>query len=256
MLVGIFQEEDCTPVPRLTLLFQVSPGKQNMEETTLNHKEPDIIEHLAFLSVKHSVYLSELYQALVSARQIGKSGCGDLTVEYRGMINDKAIFLITKGNMVVVQFRVAKEFLCRKNIRFESWLNTDKIRKQVDKQKPTHASTYIQNLRHGMKKVNVEGKILETQKPMLINTQYGNRVLLTTALIADETGKVKLCLWGEIANSPVVGDIVQIKNASVRTFKGEKQLNLGKTGTLSILQDNLATAKQRPRIIAQNIVNT
>ncbi len=103
-----------------------------MEEKTLNHKEPSIIEHLAFLSVKYYVYLSELYQALVSARRIGKSICGDLTVDYRGNINDQAIFLITKANIVVVQFRVTEEFLFRKNISFESWLDTDKIRKQVN----------------------------------------------------------------------------------------------------------------------------
>ena len=238
----------------LTFLFQDRSGKQNMEERTMNYKEPNIIEHLAFFSVKYSVYLSELYQALVSAKEIGKSTCGDLTVKYRGMTNEKAIFLITKGNIVVVQFKVPEEFLFRKNIRFESWLNTDKIRKQVTKQNPTLDSTLIQNLRHGMKKVNVNAQVLETQKPQLIKTQYGNSVMLTNALIADETGRVKLCLWGEQTNSPVVGDMVQIKHASVRTFKGERQLSLGKLGILSILQSDAARIEQQTGIISQNIV--
>jgi ribosomal protein S8 len=225
-----------------------------MEEKTLNHKEPKIIEHLAFLSVKYNVYLSELYRALVSARGIGKSICEDLTVEYRGIINDQPVFLITKANIVVAQFPVAKEFLFRKNISFESWLDTDKIHKQVAKQKLALYLTLIQNLRQGMKKVNLQAEVLETQKPQLIHTQYGNSVMLTNAWIADETGKVKLCLWGEQANSPVVGDIVQIKHASVRTFKGERQLSLGKFGTLSILQSNADRVEQQHRIISQNTV--
>jgi hypothetical protein len=220
----------------------------------LNHKEPSIIEHLAFLSVKHHVYLSELYQALVSARETGKSACGDLTVKYRGIINDQPIFLITKGIIVVAQFRVAKEFLSRKNISFESWLDTDKIRKQVDRQNPAPESTLIQNLRHGMKKVSVRAEVLETQKPQLIHTQYGNNILLTNALIADETGKVKLCLWGEQANSLIVGDMVQITHASVKTFKGERQLSMGKSGTLSLLQSDAARIEQQTRIISQNTV--
>lgn len=217
-----------------------------MEDKTLNRKEPNIIEHLAFLSVKHGVYLSELYRALVLARGIGKSVCGDLSVEYRGIINKQAIFLIEKNKIVVVQFRVDEEFLLRKNICFESWLDTKKIRKQMAKQNLALDSMLIQNLRHGMKKVNVKAQVLETEKPQLFNTRYGNRILLTNALIADETGKVKLCLWGEHANFPVVGDIVQIKHASVRTFKGERQLSLGKIGTLSILQSNINRVEQYP----------
>jgi len=202
----------------------------------LRHKKPIIIEHLAYISVKHHVYLSELYRALVSARENGKSTCEALTIKYRGIKNDQAIFLITKGTFVIAQFRVAKEFLLRKNISFESWLDTEKIRRQINNQNLKLDSTLIQNLRYGMKKVNLTAEVLETEKPHLVHTQYGNSVVLTEVWICDETGKVKLCLWGEQANFPVVGDTVQIKRASVRTFKGEKLLSLGKFGSLSILR--------------------
>jgi hypothetical protein len=207
-----------------------------METKTLNHKEPIIIEHLAFLSVKYRVYLSELYQALVSARAMGKSACGDLSIDYRGTIKNQAIFLVTKANIVVVQFRAAEEFLLRKNISFESWLDTDKVRRQLAKQNLRVDLTFIQNLRRGMKKINLKAEVLEIKEPQLVNTQYGNRVKLIDVWIADETGKVKLCLWGEQANFAVVGDMVHIKGASVRTFKGENLLSLGRSGTLSILR--------------------
>ncbi len=213
----------------------------------MNYKEPNIIEHLAFLSVKYGVYLSELYQALVSARANKKASCENLTVEYRGTIKGQVIFLITKGNAVLVQFRVAEEFLQRKNISFESWLDTDKVRRQVAKQ---HCggidSISIMNLRHGMKKVNVKAEVVEAEKPQLIRTQYGNSVMLTNAWIADDTGKVKLCLWGEQANSLVVGNIVQVTHATVRTFKGERQLSIGTRGSLSILQGD--EVKEQSRI--------
>lgn len=186
--------------------------------------------------MKYYVYVSELYRALVSARGIGKSTCGALTIEYRGIINDQAVFLITKGSIVVAQFRVAEEFLFRKNISFESWLDTDKIRRQITKQNLKLDSTLIQNLQYGMKKVNLTAEVFETEKPHLIRTRYGNSVMLTGFWISDETGKVKVCLWGEQTNLPVVGDIVQIKHASVGTFKGERLLTLGKLGSLSILR--------------------
>lgn len=201
----------------------------------MNHKEPIIIEHLAFLSVKHNVYLSELYRALVSART-GKTACGELNIEHRGIINHQAVFLITKANKVVAQFRVAEEFLLRKDISFESWLDTDKIRRQVVRQNVGFDFTFIQNLRRGMKKINLKAEVLEIQEPVLVNTQYGSRIKVTDVWIADETGKVKLCLWGEQADLPVAGEMVQIKGAKVQSFKGENLLSLGRTGTLSVLR--------------------
>jgi hypothetical protein len=233
-LVGSFQEKEPWAILRLRYFFK-TVWQKNLEKTTLNYKAPIIIEHLAFLSVKHNIYLSELYRALVSARVTGKSTCEALNVDYRGTKNDEAIFLITKANVVVVQFKVAEEFLLRKNISFESWLDTDKIRRQVTKQNRLIDLTSIQNLRLGMKKVNLNAEVLEIQQPLLVNTQFGSRVKVTDVWLTDETGKVKLCLWGEQVNLPVVGEMVQIKGASVKTFKGERLLSLGRTGTLSIL---------------------
>jgi replication factor A1 len=219
------------------------------------NKKPVIIEQLAFLSIKQSVYLSEIFQALVSAREIGKSVCMDLKINYRGSINGEAIFLITKDNKVIVQFRVPEEILLEKNLPFESWLDTAKIRKYIARRSlAPRFSILIQDLRHGMKKVNVEAEVLETPKPTLVHTRYGNSALVTNAWIADETGKIKLCLWNEQANSSVKGDIIQIKNATVSTFKGERQLCLGRKGTISVLQTRVTQTKQQPEGISKNMI--
>ena len=47
-------------------------------------------------------------------------------------------------------------------------------------------------------------------------------LMVANALIADETGKVKLCLWNEQTNYITQGDTIQVKNATVTAFKGEK----------------------------------
>jgi len=217
----------------------------------LNQKKETVIEYLAFLSVKHSIYLSELFQALVSSREQGKTVCQNLAIEYRGSTKDQAIFLITNENRVVAQFHVAEQFLLRKDICFENWMNTDKIRRQIFKQNPADHTTLVQNLRHGMKKINVEAEILEILKPQIVQTRYGNSARVTNAWVADETGKIKLCLWNEQANSLTAGDTIQITGASVATFKGERQLRLGKSGTISALS-RAAETKQQPETIVQN----
>ena len=198
--------------------------------------------------MKYNVYVGELFEAIVSARKTGEAVCEDLKIEYRGTIEGGAIILITKEDKVVMQFRVAEELLLRKNISFESWMDTDKIRKQISRQNTApHLAKLVQDLRHGMKKVNVEAHVLETTKPLLVHTQYGNSALVTNAWIGDETGRIKLCLWNEQASLVTVGDTIQIKNASVSSFKGERQLRLGRKGTISILQSQSTVGEQQPK---------
>jgi hypothetical protein len=201
----------------------------------MNFKEPKIIEQLAFVSVKHHVYLSELYRALITARETKKTTCEDLTVSYRGTVNDLAIFLITKDNAIVTQFKVEEEFLKRKDISFEDWLDTDKIRKQVTKQKLAFDLVEIRNLRSGMKKITLKAQVSEVKQPRMVNTQFGSRIKVTDVWLTDETGKINLCLWGEQTSLPNAGDMVHIKGASVRSFRGDLALNLGHIGTLSVL---------------------
>ncbi len=207
----------------------------------MKQKKITIGEQLASLSVKYNVYPAELFNALVIAKEAGKACCEELAVEYRGSINGQAIFLIKKDNNVVVQFRVEEELLTRKDIRFENWMNTDKIRRQIAKQNPAEpTSTLIKDLRIGMKKINLEAQVTEVPKPQMVHTQFGNSALLTNAVIEDETGKIKLSLWDQQVNVITPGDSVEIKNATVAAFKGEPQLRLGKNATITVTQHDAA----------------
>lgn len=210
------------------------------------------MEYLASLSIKQGMYLAELYQAIVTAKEQGKTTCQNLTVEYRGSLKKESIFLITKDTRVIAQFRVTQEFLLKKDMHFESWMDTDKIRRQMNRQNmsPNHV-TMVQDMRHGMKKVTLEAKVLETPKASTVQTRYGNSAQVTNAWIADETGKIKLCLWNEQVDFVNVGDTIQIKNASVSTFKGERQLRLGKKGTINVLENTMAAIKA-PELKAEN----
>jgi replication factor A1 len=83
-----------------------------------------------------------------------------------------------------------------------------------------------------MKRVSLKARVLEIAKPALVFTKYGSYAKVANALLADETGTIKLCLWNEQINSIHVGDTVQVDNANVSMFKGERQLRIGKHGTL------------------------
>jgi hypothetical protein len=211
----------------------------------LRQKKSTLGEHLALLSVKYSIYPTEVFQALISARNNNKAVCGNLTVEYRGKVKGETIFLIKKDTNVVAQFRVDEEFLLRKDNPFESWMNTDKIRKKIAKQNTESIFTSIHDLRAGMKRVNLKAEVLEIPKPAQVHTQFGNTVMVVNALVGDETGKIKLCLWEGQISAIAVADNIEIKNAQVCVFRGERQLRLGKNGVLNTRQSLAEGVKQQ-----------
>jgi len=195
-------------------------------------------DQLAVLSAQHSIYPNELFQALIQAKeQGGKAIVEDIAVEYRGSVNNQAIFLITKDSKVVAQFRVPEETLLQKDMSFD--METTKVRKEIAKQNPAPSHFKIEDLRVGMKKINITAEVLKTSEASKVHTQFRDNALVSNAEIGDETGKVLLCLWDQQVNAVSVGDCIEVKNAHVATFKGEKQLRLGKNGSIVKLEKTL-----------------
>ncbi|MDH7476950.1 MAG: hypothetical protein QHH17_01030 [Candidatus Bathyarchaeota archaeon] len=189
-------------------------------------------EYLAFLSLKYEVNPDKLFHAIVSASETGKSTCGNLLLECRGKQKNGIILLITKGEKVVAQFPIPQEFVLEKKNPIKDIRKTNLFRGySIIKDRKPH-SFQIGDLRIGMKKVNVKAKVLEIAKPTLVFTRFGNYASVANALIADETGKIKLCLWNEQIDSVSIGDTVQIENANTSAFRGEKQLRIGRKGIL------------------------
>jgi replication factor A1 len=190
-------------------------------------------EYLAFISAKYEVNPDEFFCALLSAGENQKSSCGTLSIECRGKVKDKIIFLITENSQIVAQLSVSEAFLKKEGNPIRPFMETDLIRKHEAKKLRTPASYSIQNLRAGMNHVNLKAKVLEVTQPKQVFTRYGNYASLAKALIEDGTGQIKLCLWNDQIDAVSAGTTVQIENARTSTFKGERQLSLGKTGTVS-----------------------
>ena len=93
----------------------------------------------------------------------------------------------------------------------------------------------INELRNGMKRVNVEAKVIEKSDQREVTSRFKDETYkVATAIIADETGSIKLTLWNEQINQVNVNDTIKVENGYVTSFKGEIQLNIGKYGTLTV----------------------
>jgi len=195
-----------------------------------------IADYLYFLSVKYKVDCDSLSKGLVHARENSEVTCGKLTIECRLKTNSRDVFLITKDYQVVAQFSLPKFFLDQPNPIGASKCNY--LQRKVTVKEAEEIPRNIADLRCGLKHVNVKARVLSVPKPTLVFTRFGEYARVTNALIADETGAIKLCLWNEKINMVSVDSVIQIENASVSKFHGEKQLKLGKTGRLRVVEDN------------------
>jgi replication factor A1 len=94
----------------------------------------------------------------------------------------------------------------------------------------------IKDLRNGMKRVEVEAQVTEKGNPREVTSRYKDETYtVADAVVADETGSIKLTLWNEQIDQVNVNDKIKIENGYITSFRGEIQLNVGKYGTLTIL---------------------
>jgi replication factor A1 len=86
-----------------------------------------------------------------------------------------------------------------------------------------------------MKRVTVEANVMEKGEPREVRSRYKDETYqVADAVVADETGSIKLTLWNEQIDQVNVGNKIKIENGYVTSFKGEIQLNIGKFGTFTV----------------------
>jgi replication factor A1 len=199
------------------------------------------VEYLAFLSIKYSVGADEFFQALVSAVENQKSRCGRLSIECRLKQKERVVLLITEESRVVAQFIVSTEFLQNRDNPLSNIRNSDILCRRLVKKDTGPQSVQVKDLRIGMKSVNLKAEVVEIAEPKFVVTRFGNHASVANALISDKTGSVKLCLWNEQINSVSVGDNIQIENAKIYAFRGERQVRVGKNGVLHTYRNVIAS---------------
>jgi hypothetical protein len=204
--------------------------------------------------MRHKIDATEFFNAIVCAWKNGKAICGGLTIQCRLKRKGRAVFLITEGNAVIAQFPVPEHVLkeadplkgfdyVRERVRCASRI---KEREAVDM-----SHIQIKDLRAGMKKINLKARVIEISKPKLVLTRFNDYVVFANATLSDETSTIKLTLWNGRISMVSVNDVVQIENANVIMFRGEKQLRIGRNGRLKVIGSQRLQPKQAARCLVR-----
>jgi replication factor A1 len=213
---------------------KVSRGRGHLRGRYHKLADYKYLNYLALISIKYGIDSNDLFDSFVEAWGHQASACKNLMIECREKTRDNAVFLMTKGFEVVAQFPLSTNIFEKTNPLKEFVLTNTSRRKKQDRVETENPR--IKDLKSGMKRIDLKARILEIPKPKSVFTRFGNSATITNAKITDETGIIRLSLWNDQIDTVSMGDIIQVKNGHVVTFRGERQLRIGKRGYLSIVK--------------------
>ena len=83
-----------------------------------------------------------------------------------------------------------------------------------------------------MRRVDAEGEITDISPPREVTLKTGDQARVADATLKDDSGTVKLSLWDNQIDAVKKGTKVRVTNGYINTFRGEKQLNVGRYGKI------------------------
>jgi len=94
--------------------------------------------------------------------------------------------------------------------------------------------TQIKELTDGMKRIDVEGQIVDIGDPREVKSRFKDETYrIADAVLSDETASIKVTLWNEQIDAVQVGDMIKVSNGYVTSFRSELSLNVGKFGSMT-----------------------
>lgn len=209
-------------------------GRPRGRFNTRSHADYRLLEYLAFISLKHGIDANKFFDRIVNAWKGQRSKCDNIIIECRMRTRSHAVFLIAKDTGVIAQFPIPNHILEIPNPLKE--FSPAKSSTRIAVQKPKLANIRIEDLKSGMKQIKLTAKVLKIQDPKSVITRFGEPAKVTNANIEDETGTIQLSLWNKQIDIISVGDVIQVENARVVTFRGERQLRVGRNGQLNVIE--------------------
>jgi replication factor A1 len=191
--------------------------------------------YLMWISKKYGLETHKFLACFLDAWIHEKSSCEDMSIQCRQKTVNGGVFLVTQGQKVVAQLSLSEMALKRlPDIDLASfpWNESTLIRK-TEKLGPI--DTQIKDVNAGVKWINLKARVVEKSITRRVYSRLGSPYDLSTAVISDNTGFIKLPLWNAQVNMVSIGDTIQIENGRVERFRGELQVSVGKNGKLEVI---------------------
>jgi replication factor A1 len=94
----------------------------------------------------------------------------------------------------------------------------------------------VMDLKPGMERVSILVRVIDPGEVRRITTKAGERTI-REAVVGDESGRVKLVMWGRSIKELSQGDVVEVSGAWTTVFRGRLQLNVGGPENIKVVED-------------------
>jgi replication factor A1 len=94
----------------------------------------------------------------------------------------------------------------------------------------------IRDLRVGLRNVSLTAVVVRKSEVRAVTSRDGIPLLVCSATLSDGTGEIPLSVWNNQIGAVAEGDRIEVHGARVRSFRGQIQLSLGKTSSLTVLK--------------------
>lgn len=201
--------------------------------------------------------LEKLIQNILAASKRGESSLGEFKISRRHRGDGREIFLLTRNASIIAQVCLPDRTMQQIQDETKLKVNLSSLKpRRLRKISSINASQEVRigDLKPGMNRINLKAKVLEVSSPRHVFSKLGVPLIVSTAVISDGTGKIKMSLWNDQVNAIGIGDVIQIENGQVKKYNGEPQIAVtrryGKLGVISKAVNGRQTLTSKPTIMA------
>ena len=195
--------------------------------------------YLLQLTKKYDLTPRTLHAAISAARQRGRGRCGKFQIEIRSKAESSSTYLFSADGKSFAQAVIpdqSLEKLRRLPDGFSSYLGVADSRNSAKKFSEPRESV-IRDLKLGTRGVSFKAHVIKKSDVRAVTSKDGNPLLVCSVILSDGTGEIPLAVWNSQIATISEGDLVEVRDARVRIFRGDIQLSLNrKTGALTVLQ--------------------
>jgi len=188
------------------------------------------------LAEKYDIAHPVFHAAMLNAQERGKAKCGKFVVELRQRGESSCVYMFSFQDKPLGQAEIANQSV-EKLRRLPEQFTGLGIRKREDRNRSQMRESSIRDLKFGLKGVSFKAHVVKKSDVRAVTSKDGNPLLVCSVTLSDGTGEIPLAIWNNQINTISEGDLVEIRDARVRSFRGEIQLSLNrKTGALTVIE--------------------
>jgi hypothetical protein len=204
------------------------------------------------LAEKHELTPEVFHACMTNARERGTGRVGKFTIALRDHGVNSSVYMFLFDGKPLGQAEIRAESI-EKLRRLPSEFRFQ-LPRRVQSQTWDGEERTIRDLRLGLKGVSFKAHIVKKSDVRAVTSRDGNPLLVCSVTLSDGTGEIPLAIWNNQINTVSEGDLVQVHDARVRSFRGEIQLALNrKTGTLTVVQPQTRSSHHARRQEAAQI---